>query len=113
MNLNKITLKNIVNFIDGNYEYYKDKIIDRPLHLKEQTYWRLYSCKNTCLLTGECQVCSCPVVKRAFAVASCNHNLFPDLMPGLEWEEYKKENEINNIKEIIKYIDNELQQRRI
>lgn len=113
MNLNKITLKNIVNFIDGNYQYYKEKIIDRPQHLKEQTYWRLYSCKNTCLIAGECQICHCPVVKRAFAAASCNNLLFPDLMPGKEWEEYKIIHEIKNIKEIVKYIEDELQQRRV
>lgn len=106
--MNKFNIKNIRSFILGNINYYLDKIIELPLHLKEQYYYRLYTCKDTCLMTGRCIKCNCPTIKKAFSPDSCNKDLFPDFLPGLEWIDYKKKNNINNMEEIINTIENEL-----
>lgn len=110
--MNNINLKNVKAFISGNLTYYLSKIIDLPLHLKEQYYFRLYQCKDDCLIRKRCIKCNCPTLKKAYVLESCNINRFPDLLAGKEWEEYKIKNNINNIQDIIleveKYI-NELQ----
>ena len=107
----EINKKNIKSFIQGNFLYYLDKIIDLPQHLKEQYYYRLWVCKDDCLVTGYCKMCTCPVEKKAFAPDSCNPDLFPDFMPGSKWEEFKQRKQINNIHEIITEIENELKQK--
>lgn len=101
----------IKSFILGNLNYYLDKIIDLPPHLKQQYYYRLWTCKDTCLNQGYCKMCTCPTIKKAFAPDSCNPELFPDFMPGSAWEKFKKENNINNIEQIIIEIENELKRK--
>lgn len=106
MNLNQITIQNIKSFIEGNLAYYIDKIYELPDYLKEQYYYRLYQCKDDCLITGKCKICTCPTLKKAFANKSCNPGVILDLMPGGEWRDYKKENDVSqelleNIKLII------------
>lgn len=110
----KINIKNIKSYILGNLNYYLNQIIDLPLHLKEQYYYRLFKCKDDCLVTGQCKICTCPTVKKAFAPDSCNPERFPNFLPGLEWREYKEKNNIENIQEIIKEIeDGDLLKRRL
>ena len=111
--MGKINIKNVKSFILGNLNYYLNKIIDLPLHLKEQYYYRLYKCKDDCLITGRCILCNCPIQKKAFAPDSCNEDRFPKFLPGQEWEDYKKKNKIDNIDKIIKTVEDEISKRRI
>lgn len=111
--MSDINIKNIKSFIIGNMNYYLNKIINLPIHLKEQYYYRLYICKDDCLVNRKCKVCNCPTIKKAFAPESCNPERFPDFLPGNEWKEYKNKNNINNIEDIIQEIENDLQQRRL
>lgn len=106
MKLSQITIKNIKSFIEGNMRFYIDKIHSLPEFTKEQYYYRLYQCKDDCLITGICMNCTCPTIKKAFATKSCNENRILDLMPGGEWRAYKKANNITdelllNIKKVI------------
>lgn len=106
MNLNQLSLKNIKSFIEGNYRFYKDKIHKLPEFTKEQYYYRLYLCKDDCLITGRCIICACPTVKKAFSTESCNPDRILKLMSGGEWRSYKKDHNITdelllNIKKII------------
>lgn len=106
MKLNQISVKNIKSFIEGNLAYYTDKIYDLPDYIKEQYYYRLYQCKDDCLITGRCKMCTCPTLKKAFAKDSCNPGVILDLMPGGVWRQYKIDNNISqelleNIKQII------------
>ncbi len=111
--MHNINLTNIQNFISGNLRYYLSKIIDMPIHLKEQYYFRLYTCKDDCLIKGKCIKCNCPVLKKALVEDSCNPDRFPKLMGGLDWKKYKEENNINNIQEIINIVENDLLKRRL
>jgi len=110
---NKINVKNIRSFILGNLNYYLNKIVDLPLHLKEQYYYRLYKCKDDCLPNRRCKICNCPIMQKAFAPDSCNESRFPKFLAGKDWREYKEENNIDNIEEIIKEIENEIHKSRI
>lgn len=105
--MNDINLKNIRSFISGNFNYYKNKILTQPLHLKEQYYYRLYQCKNDCLPKRRCIKCNCPVIKKAWSTESCNTERFPNFLSGQQWKEYKEKHNINNIEQIIKDIEND------
>lgn len=101
-----ISLKNIASFIEGNSKFFYDKLFNCEEHIKEQYYWRLYTCKDTCLITGNCEECGCPVIKKAYVSKSCNPGKIEDLMRKPVWVQYKKDNNIsqellNNIKEEI------------
>lgn len=42
MKLAKIfNVKNILSFIEGNFNYYYNKMVGLPPHIQEQTMWRL------------------------------------------------------------------------
>lgn len=95
MKLSKITIKNILSYIEGQSKWLASKFIDLPQHTKEQILYRLDKCKNTCVKEGECRFCGCPPNKKAFVVKSCNEGkIFPDLMNEDEWEKFKKKNDI-------------------
>ena len=90
----KITKKNVLAFIQGNYAYYYDKLFGIPPHIKEQVLYR-YSICTDCIKQEACQYCTCDPIKKAFNTESCNGGeRFPDLMDDEKWEEFKKENNV-------------------
>ena len=96
MKLAKIfNIKNILSFIEGNFNYYYNKMVGLPPHIQEQTMWRLMQCKDDCIPNDECLYCGCDPRKKVFVVESCNEEeRFPDLMNKEDWEEYKIKNKI-------------------
>tara|TARA_R110002124_G_scaffold281430_1_gene455730 strand:- start:88518 stop:88817 length:300 start_codon:yes stop_codon:yes gene_type:complete len=90
MEIKKINLKNIGSFIEGNLKYVYDKLIGLDDHIKEQVEYRLFKCKDDCVVSGKCIICTCPTEKKALVKESCNPDRFPDLMTKAEWELYKK-----------------------
>lgn len=110
MDHSEITVKKIGSFLQGYSRYYFDNIFSLPGYIKEQVYHRLITCKDTCLVSGECEICKCPTIKKAYANTSCNSSKFPDLMSKQEWEIYAKQNNITtgndsieqDLKELIK-----------
>lgn len=114
LSLKDFNVKNITSFLEGNFNYYMSKVIKYPPHLVEQYFYRLYICKDTCLPTGVCESCGCPTIKKAFALEACSSK-FKDFMPGQDWEQYKKEKNIDSetMNRMIKEIQDELQKRRV
>ena len=96
MSKKKITFNNVLSFIEGNYNYYKEKFSPSPQYLQEQYHYRLEQCKNDCVPAGECVYCTCPPLKKAWVQTSCNNGeRFPNLMDKPTWEEFKKNNNID------------------
>lgn len=92
----KIILKKIASYIEGNYKYYKDKLLDSPDYIKEQVYYRLYLCKEDCVKANKCKYCSCPPYKKSWVTESCNNgDIFPNLMDKEKWESFKRDKKIN------------------
>jgi hypothetical protein len=89
----EITAQNIYNFIEGNIRL-KTKSI-QPSHIKEQIAFRLLKCKDDCTKKGKCIACGCDFPDRVYSSESCNPDRFPNFMSGLEWEEFKFKNKIN------------------
>lgn len=88
----EITLSNIYNFIEGNIRL-KTKSI-QPSHIKEQIAYRLIKCKDDCEILKQCIICGCDFPDRAYSTESCNIERFPDFMSKLEWNKFKKDNNI-------------------
>lgn len=96
MNKNKpkITIKNIKSFIEGNTKMFLADLGLQPEHLKEQVAYRMLICSD-CLEQKKCEVCHCDVPEKLYVNESCNNGeKFPDMMSRVEWENFKKENDI-------------------
>jgi len=93
--MQKITTNKVLQFIEGNIKMLGDKFNLLKIHEKEQVLWRLELCSSDCVIEGKCKYCGCSVPGKLYVRKSCNNNeRFPDMMNELEWQEWKK---INNI----------------
>lgn len=90
---NKITYKDILNFIEGNSRMFLSNL--QPKHIKEQVSYRLLLCEKDCKKLGKCIKCGCSYPNRVYSSNSCNIERFPDIMNDREWEKFKHENNID------------------
>ena len=95
MKLEEITLSSIRSFFEGHARSYLDKISLLPLYTKEQVFYRIYVCRETCVPYKKCERCKCPALKKSYSTKSCNLDKFPNLMSESDWEQYKIENNID------------------
>jgi len=96
-NYNKINLNNVKSFLSAHYSMFLNIFDLYPEHKKEQVAYRLSLCDD-CIKEGECPYCGCPPEKKAFADKSCNKgDRFPDMLNKTEWEEFKKENNVQTL----------------
>ena len=91
----KITLKNIYSYIEGNSQRVLEELKLQPEHIREQIAYRRLLCKDDCAITDKCKECGCDFKGKTSVKESCNLERFPNLMNKLEWDKYKK---INGIK---------------
>jgi hypothetical protein len=92
----KITIKNVLHFIEGNLKMFGDYIDLLPYHEKEQVIYRSWVCRNDCMKQEYCSYCGCSVPGKLYVKESCNEGeRFPDMMDEASWEAYKEEKNIN------------------
>lgn len=92
----EINFKNISQFIEGNIRMVGDRFKLLPKYKKEQVLWRLEICKDDCAKIGKCKYCGCSIPGKLYVEKSCNKGKrFPDMMSENEWEEFKKEKNLN------------------
>jgi hypothetical protein len=91
----KITLHNIKSFLEGNLQLGLEQLNLQPQHIQEQIAYRRLICKDDCAVNNACIKCGCDFKGKTSVKESCNKGeRFPDLMGKLEWELYKKQNDI-------------------
>ena len=91
----KITLSNIYNYVTGNANMIFEKAGLVSDQFKEQIAYRSLKCSRDCVPAGKCVHCGCRLPGRFFTSKSCNNGVrFPDIMTDDEWNQYKKENDI-------------------
>ena len=88
----EITVQNIYNFIEGNTRLFTKSI--QPDHIKQQISYRMLLCKDDCAKEGHCIKCGCDYPGRVYTSESCNKDRFPDFMSRIDWEEFKKDKNI-------------------
>lgn len=87
----KITVTNILSYLEGNTQRILEELNLQPRHLQEQIAYRRLLCKDDCAKTKKCRYCGCAFLGITSVAKSCNNGeRFPDLMSGPEWEEFKK-----------------------
>ena len=89
---NKYTADNVLSYLEGNFKFYWNKLLGSPKHIQEQVNYRLFKCKDDCLIEETCIKCTCPPEKKAFVKESCNPERFGDLLSREEWEKFKRKN---------------------
>ena len=91
----KITIKNIKSYIEGNSKMFFSNVGLQAQHLQEQVAYRSLICKDTCVAKGYCEKCGCSLPGKFYVEESCNGGeKFPDLMSRVDWEKFKKENNV-------------------
>ncbi len=94
LQMGKLTINNIREYIEGNLNMLKDEFFGKPYYFKEQIIYRQSKCTD-CYRLGKCLTCGCELPGKHYVVKSCNNGLrFPDLMNEEDWNEYKKANGI-------------------
>ena len=89
---NKITIHNILSYLEGSGQRVLEELNLQPDHIKEQIAYRRLICKDDCGKTGKCVICGCDFKGKTSVVESCNYGTrFPDLMSGPEWIKYKED----------------------
>lgn len=91
--MRKVTTNDVLNFLEGNFKFYKSIFIEEPEHIQEQLAYRYKLCEKDCIPDNKCIVCKCPPIKKHFVKSSCNPDRFPDLMNADDWEEFKNSEE--------------------
>ena len=91
----KISIKSIIDFVQGNSRFLGAQFNFLATHKKEQVLYRAEICKETCFKNRTCEVCGCRVPGRLYSNSSCNGgSKFPDLMLKSDWEKFKKDNDL-------------------
>lgn len=90
----KITIKNIKSFLEGNSQLLLKELNLQPQHIQEQIAYRRLICKDDCAKENKCIKCGCDFKGKTSVSTSCNPERFPDLMSAKEWEEFKIKNNI-------------------
>ncbi len=103
-----ITLSNVKSFIEGHSRHLIDKYggdyLNLPQHLKEQIIYRESIANTECVRNGKC-ICNCSIPELFYATKQCELKCYPELMNAMEWDEFKKGNQIIKLNPdtIIKY----------
>jgi len=91
----KITLDNILSYIEGSGQKLMELFKLQPQHIREQIAYRRLLCKDDCAVTNKCVYCGCDFLGKTSVRESCNKGQrFPDLMNNPAWQQYKKDNGI-------------------
>ena len=84
-------LKDVKNFIEGNFNHYLDKFNLLEPHIKEQFWYRFNKSNPTCINEGRCIDCGCAVPKMFFSSSkSCNFCGWGPMLTEEEWEIQKR-----------------------
>lgn len=90
----KITIKNIKAYIEGNSNMLIDNLGLKSKEYQEQIAYRMLQCGD-CLEEGKCTYCGCDIPGKLYVSESCNNgDRFPNLMSPIEWRKYKEDNKI-------------------
>jgi hypothetical protein len=93
--MKKITITNILSYLEGNTRSILNELELQPQHIQEQIAYRRLVCKDDCSRRDQCVYCGCSFKGKTAVKESCNKGeRFPDLMSKSDWDKYKEENGI-------------------
>src|SRR6185436_12757653 len=86
----KITLENIVAYIQGNFRYklYYSFPYLLSKHIKEQIDYRIRVMDKECYNEGSCKLCGCATTALQMADKSCDKPCYPPMMNRKQWIDF-------------------------
>ena len=91
----KVTIHNILSYLEGNTQRILEELDLQPEHIKEQIAYRRIICKDDCAKKNKCVFCGCDFRGKTSVSESCNNGQrFPNLMSGPECIKFKEKNGI-------------------
>jgi len=91
----KITLKSIFYYLQGNIRYklfYSKLNFLIPKHIREQIQLRINSMDVCCYKQGQCKMCGCQTTMLQMADKTCDKPCYPRMLNKEEWSYLKKTN---------------------
>lgn len=90
---NKINLKNIFYYLQGNIRYYLyysqfDGLIRN--HIIEQIDARITCMDTTCYAQGSCKLCGCETTHLQMCNKSCEKPCYPAMVNKEDWKNFKQ-----------------------
>lgn len=85
-----MTIKDVTNFVVGNYNYYVDRH-NMPNHIREQILFRMLKCAK-CTYRGKCVHCGCTTPNMFFSSTKVDsEENWPSefILDKEKWEAYK------------------------
>jgi len=95
--IRQITIENIINFVEGNFNYLRAKsaFLKLPKHIQEQATYRASLCKP-CLEIGSCMKCHCQTPQMFYSPKKIDKDEKWSIMLGeYEWAQFKLDNNID------------------
>lgn len=90
IDLKKVTSKDVQNFVEGTYQYYRP---NTPSHIQEQAEYRAYLC-HPCLINKSCLRCGCSTPAMFFAPHKIDSDhKWDKMLPIPDWERFKETSE--------------------
>lgn len=93
LGIKDLTLSNIKGFFQGNFRLFlKNSNISLPLHILEQSEWRLQQVENKspqCLKEGSCVHCGCEIYGKVMEDRGCE-TCYPPMLNETDWKNYEK-----------------------
>ena len=84
---NKLTVKNIKNFLSGTYRLYHFEA--QPAYIKEQIWYRLSVMNPACIEKKACIMCGCEFLGLSMIEDACKGNCYPKIMTLNIWDMFK------------------------
>lgn len=94
---NKITLKDVLAYIQGNIRYRLYNSNWSWLmrnHIKDQIDMRILSMNKSCYNQGSCIMCGCRTTHLQMANKTCDNPCYPSMMNKKQWKEINKKGTI-------------------
>lgn len=91
--MSKITIKDILSYIQGNirYKLYYSRynwLIRK--HIREQIEFRIQIMNPTCYSNGSCIACGCKTTALQMTNKSCDKDCYPTMMNKTQWNYFSK-----------------------
>lgn len=89
----KLSIKNIIAYLQGNIRYYlyysRFKFLIRK-HIREQIDFRIKYMDKECYENGSCKLCGCATTALQMANKSCDKPCYPPIVNKSDWESFYK-----------------------
>ena len=94
MEKEKVTLKNIIAYLQGNFRYriFYSRYFHWLMreHIREQIEYRIHSMNRECFERGSCIKCGCQTTHLQMANKACKGDCYPSMIDKYTWDRLQR-----------------------